>query len=136
MATVALVAVLMFALMHLLPGDPAMRCWATARTDATSPGCTMNLASTARSPCSSGTFSACRHAAPWRFVTLRAPVTQLIAERLPITLMLTAMAAVLALLIAVPLAFIAALRQGGWVDVSDPLARTVESVRCRCFISG
>jgi len=35
---------------------------------------------------------------------------------LPITLLLTAMAVVLALLIAVPLAFVAALRQGGWVD--------------------
>ena len=45
-------------------------------------------------------------------------MTQLIVERMPITLMLTAMAAVLALLIAVPLAFVAALREGGIVDVT------------------
>ena len=44
-------------------------------------------------------------------------MTQLIAERLPVTLMLTAMAAVLALLLAVPLAFVAALREGGIVDI-------------------
>ena len=50
-------------------------------------------------------------------ITLHAPVTQLIVERIPITLMLTAMAALLALLIAVPLAFVAALREGGIVDV-------------------
>jgi peptide/nickel transport system permease protein len=49
-------------------------------------------------------------------VTMRIPVTQLIADRLPNTLLLTAMAAVLAVLAAVPLAFLAALRQGGWAD--------------------
>jgi peptide/nickel transport system permease protein len=47
---------------------------------------------------------------------MRVPVTLLIAERLPITVMLTTMAACLALLTAIPLAFLAALRQGGWVD--------------------
>jgi peptide/nickel transport system permease protein len=50
-------------------------------------------------------------------VTMRVPVTLVIAERLPITVLLTAMAAFLALLTAVPLAFLAALRQGGWSDV-------------------
>ena len=40
----------------------------------------------------------------------------MIAERLPVTLLLTAMAALLALVIAVPLAFVGALRQGGWAD--------------------
>jgi peptide/nickel transport system permease protein len=48
---------------------------------------------------------------------MRVPVTLVIAERLPITVLLTAMAAFLALLTAVPLAFLAALRQGGWSDV-------------------
>jgi peptide/nickel transport system permease protein len=50
-------------------------------------------------------------------VTMRVPVILVIAERLPITVLLTAMAAFLALLTAVPLAFLAALRQGGWSDV-------------------
>ena len=68
-------------------------------------------------------------------ITMQMPVTQLIAERLPVTLMLTAMAALLALLIAVPLAFVAALRQGGWADaVIRGVSRSV--CRCRCSISG
>jgi peptide/nickel transport system permease protein len=49
-------------------------------------------------------------------VTMRVPVVRLVAERLPNTLMLTAMAATLALLIAVPLAFVAALRPGSKAD--------------------
>jgi peptide/nickel transport system permease protein len=49
-------------------------------------------------------------------VAMRIPVTLLIADRLPNTMLLTAIAGVLALLIAVPLAFLAALRQGGWAD--------------------
>ena len=44
---------------------------------------------------------------------MRTPVLALILERLPITLLLTSMAVVMALLIAVPLAFLTALRQGG-----------------------
>jgi peptide/nickel transport system permease protein len=49
-------------------------------------------------------------------VTMRIPVTQLIVDRLPNTMLLTGMAAVLAVLTAVPLALLAALRQGGWAD--------------------
>ncbi len=48
---------------------------------------------------------------------MRVPVASLIADRLPITLLLTGMAATLAILIAAPLAFIGALRQGGLADV-------------------
>jgi peptide/nickel transport system permease protein len=40
----------------------------------------------------------------------------LIVDRLPNTLLLTGMAAMLAVLTAVPLALLAALRQGGWTD--------------------
>jgi peptide/nickel transport system permease protein len=117
-ATVLLVAVLVFALMHLLPGDPAevmlgdrgstaaiaqlhhdlgldrsilVQFWEFLKRIAT-----LNLGES---------------------VTMRVPVTLVIAERLPITVLLTAMAAFLALLTAVPLAFLAALRQGGWSDV-------------------
>jgi peptide/nickel transport system permease protein len=48
---------------------------------------------------------------------LHLPVTQVIAERLPVTLMLTAMSALFAVLLAVPLAFVAALSQDGLVDI-------------------
>jgi peptide/nickel transport system permease protein len=46
-----------------------------------------------------------------RSFVIQVPVTALIAERLPVTLMLTGMAALLAILLAVPLAFLAALRR-------------------------
>ena len=49
-------------------------------------------------------------------VAFRIPVTTLIAERLPVTLMLTAMATVFAVALAVPLAFIAAIRADAWPD--------------------
>ena len=47
----------------------------------------------------------------------RIPVTRLIAERLPVTLMLASMATVLALVTAMPLAFIAALNANRWPDL-------------------
>lgn len=49
-------------------------------------------------------------------IALRVPVTTVIAERLPATLMLTALATVLAVGIAVPLAFVAATQAGRWPD--------------------
>ncbi|TPW29658.1 ABC transporter permease [Pararhizobium mangrovi] len=50
-------------------------------------------------------------------ISLKVPVARLIAERLPVTLLLTAMAAVIALVMAVPLAFVSALRRGRASDV-------------------
>ncbi len=49
-------------------------------------------------------------------IALRVPVTAIIAERLPATLMLTALATLLAVGIAVPLAFVAATQAGRWPD--------------------
>lgn len=49
-------------------------------------------------------------------ITLKQPVALLIGQRLPVTLLLTAMAAVISLVLAVPLAFAAALRRGGAAD--------------------
>ncbi len=49
-------------------------------------------------------------------IALRVPVTSIIAERLPATLMLTALATLLAVGIAVPLAFVAATQAGRWPD--------------------
>ena len=50
-------------------------------------------------------------------LAFHAPVTGLIAERLPVTLMLTGMAIVIALVVAVPLAFVAAFAVGRWPDL-------------------
>lgn len=49
-------------------------------------------------------------------ITLKLPVTALIAQRLPVTVMLTVMAALMALVMAVPLAFVAALRREELAD--------------------
>jgi peptide/nickel transport system permease protein len=49
-------------------------------------------------------------------ISLKTPVMTLIAQRLPVTLMLIGMAAVIALLLAVPLAFVAALRRERTAD--------------------
>jgi len=49
--------------------------------------------------------------------TFRLPVTRLIADRLPVTLMLTAMATIIALVLALPLAFVAAMNANRWPDL-------------------
>jgi peptide/nickel transport system permease protein len=51
-------------------------------------------------------------------IAARIPVSRLIAERLPATAMLTVMAMLIALAIALPLASLSALRAGRWQDVA------------------
>ena len=118
LATVVLVALLVFGLMRLLPGDPAAMLLGERGSD--------------------DTLAAMRTAMGldqsllvqfWQFlknfvtldfgnsISMRVPVLQLVRERLPITLMLTSMAVVFAVLMAGPLAFAAALRPGSAVDV-------------------
>ena len=118
LATVVLVALLVFGLMRLLPGDPAAMLLGERGSD--------------------DTLAAMRTAMGldqsllvqfWQFlknfvtldfgnsISMRVPVLQLVRERLPITLMLTSMAVVFAVLMAGPLAFAAALRPGSTVDV-------------------
>jgi peptide/nickel transport system permease protein len=49
-------------------------------------------------------------------IAFRVPVTHIIAERLPVTLVLTGLATLFALLLAIPLAFVAALSANRWPD--------------------
>lgn len=58
-------------------------------------------------------------------LAFRVPVTALIAERLPVTLMLTGLATLFAIALAVPLAFVAALWANRWPDL---LIRTIFQV--------
>jgi len=51
-------------------------------------------------------------------VSQRIPVTEVIAQRLPVTLCLVILAALIALILALPLAFIAALRQNRAADIA------------------
>jgi peptide/nickel transport system permease protein len=118
-ATVLLVAVLMFILMHLLPGDPAQVMLGDRGSTAAIAQLHHDLGLDRSIPMQFWEFL--KRIATLNLgesVTMRVPVTLLIADRLPITVLLTAMAAVLALLVAVPLAFLSALRQGGWADAA------------------
>jgi peptide/nickel transport system permease protein len=116
-ATVVVVAVLMFTLMHMLPGDPAQVMLGDRGSDAAIAQLHHEMGLDEPIPVQFWAFlSRTVTLNLGESVTMRVPVARLIAERLPNTLMLTGMAAAMALLIAVPLAFIAALNQGGRVD--------------------
>jgi peptide/nickel transport system permease protein len=118
-ATVVLVALLIFFLMRLLPGDPALTLLGERATDAQIVQLHHELGLDRSIAVQFWEFLV--HAVTLDFgnsITLRVPVVSLIRSGLPITLMLTAMAAVIALVIAVPLAFVSALRPGSWIDAA------------------
>ena len=115
--TVVLVALLVFGLMRLLPGDPALAMLGDRATDASIARLHHELGLDRSIGVQFWEFL--RHAVTFDLgdsITLRVPVSRLVLNGAPITLMLTGMAAMLALLIAVPLAFISALRPGSWID--------------------
>ena len=117
LATVVLVGLLIFGLMHLLPGDPALILLGDKATDATIVRLHHDLGLDRSLPVQF--FEFLRHSVTLQMgdsITLRVPVASLVRNGLPITLMLTGMAAALALLIALPLAFVSALRPGTWID--------------------
>jgi peptide/nickel transport system permease protein len=125
-ATVVLVALLIFVLMHFLPGDPVLMLLGERATDASIAQMRHDMG-----------FDRTMLEQFWEFllhmttlqfgdsITMRVPVISLVRDRLPVTLLLTGMAMVLALLIAVPLAFVAALRQGG---IADAVIRVISQV--------
>ncbi|MGI4953126.1 MAG: ABC transporter permease [Janthinobacterium lividum] len=118
-ATVVMVALLVFGLMRLLPGDPAIMLLGERASDATIAALHHELGLDRSIGVQFWEFL--RHSVMLELgdsVTLRVPVAQLIREGLPVTLMLTGMAVVMALVIAVPLAFVSALRPGGWADLA------------------
>lgn len=118
-ATVVLVALLIFALMHLLPGDPVLILLGEKASDASIDRMRHTLGLDRGILVQILEFL--KRTAMLQFgdsISMRTPVVALILDRLPVTLMLTGMAVVLALLIAVPLAFISAVRQGGIFDAA------------------
>ena len=117
-ATVVLVALLVFGLMRLLPGDPVLMLLGERARDETIAQMRTEMGLDRSVAVQFWEFV--RHTAAGQLgdsITMRVPVMQLVRERLPVTLMLTGMAAALALLIAVPLAFLAAIRRGGIADL-------------------
>ena len=117
-ATMLLVAVLVFTLMHMLPGDPAQVMLGDRGSTAAIAQLHHELGLDRPIPVQFWEFL--RRTLTLNLgesVTMQVPVVQLIESRLPTTLLLTAMAATLAVIIAVPLAFLSALRQGGRADM-------------------
>ena len=68
-------------------------------------------------------------------IRFRVPVTQLIAERLPATLELTVFAMIIAMLIALPLGVVTALRRGSMVDYSGTVV-AILGVSIPSFVLG
>jgi len=115
--TIAFILVVTFVLVRLLPGDPASAILGDRALDADVARINHQLG--LDRPIAVQFLYFVRNVFSGDLgtsITLKLPVARLIAERLPVTLMLTAMAAVIALLLAVPLAFVAALRRGQPAD--------------------
>jgi len=124
--TVLLVAVLTFTLLHMLPGDPAAVLLGERADEATIAQLHHQMGLDQPMPVQF-----------WRYLvslatlnlgdslTMRIPVATLLLQRLPVTLGLTFYALLLALLIAVPLAFAAALREGGIADTVIQVASQI-----------
>lgn len=117
--TFVLIGVVVFLLLRLLPGDPASVMLGNRATPE----------SIARLNAQMG-FDRSILVQFWRFLgrlaqgdlglslSRRIPVTRLIAERLPVTLALVGLSSAMALLLAVPLAFVAALRRNRPADLA------------------
>ena len=115
--TVVFILIVTFVLIRLLPGDPASAMLGDRARDADV--ARINASLGLDKPVIVQFFYFVRRIATGDLgdsITLKTPVVQLIAQRLPVTLMLIGMAAVIALLLAVPLAFVAALRREKTAD--------------------
>ena len=120
------IIIVVFALVRLLPGDPASAILGDRALDADVARINHELGLDQPLPIQFLYF--CQQVLTGDLgnsIHLKAPVVELIAQRLPVTLLLTFMAAVIALLMAVPLAFLAAMRQD---HVADTAIRSVFQV--------
>ncbi|HET6466933.1 MAG TPA: ABC transporter permease [Geminicoccaceae bacterium] len=115
--TFLFIMVVVFVLVRLLPGDPASAILGERATDEAVARINARLGLDRPIPVQFAIFVE-------RFlqgdlgssIHLKVPVSRLVRERLPVTLMLTAYAALLAILLAVPLAFVAALNRDRGAD--------------------
>lgn len=115
--TLVFILIVVFALVRLLPGDPASAILGDRATDADVARINRELGLDRSLPVQFAVFV--RSVATGDLgnsIHLKIPVSELIADRLPITIMLTVMAALIAVVLAVPLAFVAALRRGRSAD--------------------
>lgn len=118
--TFLLIMVVMFVLVRLLPGDPTSALLGERATDEAVERINRQLGLD-RPIIVQFAFFLDRmilHGDLGESIVLKTSVIDLIFARLPVTLLLTALAGLLALLMAVPLAFVAALRHGKLADSS------------------
>jgi peptide/nickel transport system permease protein len=116
--TLFLAIVVLFVLVRTLPGGPAAAALGDRATDATAARLNATYGTDQSLIQQFGVFvSNLAHGDLGVSFALKVPVLQLIAERLPVTLMLSLMGAVLAVLIAGPLALLAALRKDRIPDI-------------------
>jgi peptide/nickel transport system permease protein len=110
--TVIFILVVTFVLIRLLPGDPASAMLGDRARDADV--ARINASLGLDQPVIIQFFYFVRRVFTGDLgnsISLKIPVTTLILQRLPVTLMLIGMAAVIALVLSVPLAFVAALKR-------------------------
>lgn len=110
--TVVFILIVTFVLVRLLPGDPASAMLGDRALDADVERINQSLGLDRPIPVQFVYFVERVFTGDLgNSITLKLPVMTLILQRLPVTLMLTAMAALIALLLSVPLAFLAALKR-------------------------
>jgi peptide/nickel transport system permease protein len=116
--TMLLLTVLVFLLVHLLPGDPALALLGNRATEENIADLRLRLGLD-RSIFEQFIiyFRNLAFGDLGQSIIARVPVSKLIAARLPVTLLLTAYAAILAALVAIPLALVAALNRGSKLDI-------------------
>lgn len=115
--TLIFILIVVFVLVRLLPGDPASAVLGDRALDADVERINRELGLDRSLPVQFIVFvKMVLTGNLGNSISMKIPVTQLIADRLPITMLLTAMAAVIAVTFAVPLAFVAALRRDRLAD--------------------
>ncbi|MGO1074936.1 ABC transporter permease [Inquilinus sp. CA228] len=117
--TLFFVLVVIFVLVRLLPGDPTSAMLGDRATDADVARLNAQLGLDRSIPAQFLLFlQRIVQGDLGTSIHLKVPVMRLILERMPVTLALTGFAALLALLLAVPLAFVAAMRRGRAADTA------------------
>ena len=118
--------IIIFVLVRLLPGDPALAIAGDRASDAELATIRERLGLNESMLMQFALFvKATLSGDMGRSILMRAPVASVIAEKLPITVFLAVYSVGLSLLIAGPLAFVAALNRGRW---PDSLIRTIFQV--------
>ena len=116
--TLFLITIVAFVLVRLLPGDPTAAFLGERANDADIARINAQLGLDQPIIVQFGLFLVrLAHGDLGTSITLKRPVLTLIAERLPTTLVLTLYAALISLALAVPLAFVAALRRDRPADL-------------------